>query len=384
MLNNTSVLSIDDDIVNQEIVRAILENHYSTEILSSGGECLTFLENNTPEIILMDVSMPVMNGFETCKLIKQNNETKNIPILFISAHAEIEEKLKCYEVGGHDFLAKPFNDKELITKIKHLTETKRDNDNLKEQLSSAQAVAFDAMTRSSNIGTMFRFLQNALTCQNLNTLIQLIFETLKSLNLSCYLNIYSLGKVYSQCEDGKEKPLASSIIEKCRDKGRFVDINSVTIINYKHISLMIKDMPAYDQDKAITIKDDLNVLLSGTEEKIKSLESEQALYNEIEKNNQMHIQMKHLEQSEQILNAIQKTLDELDFKYTSLRRKGAGLMEDMQTDIREMLQNLLLEEYQEEKIIGVMDDYLRRSNRLFDSEFNLHDMLNKLMKLVKP
>ncbi len=143
-------------------------------------------------------------------------------------------------------------------------------------------------------------------------------------------------------------------------------------------------MPFHDPDKAITIKDDLNVLLSGTEEKIKALEAEQALYNEIEKNNQMQSQMEHLEQSKQIIDTIQQTLDELESNYTTLRQKGAGLMEDMQTDVREMLQNLLLEEYQEEKILGIMDDYLNRSNQLFDSEFNLQDILTKLMDLVKP
>lgn len=205
MSDKTRILSVDDDVVNLEIIKAILEKSYRIECLSSGSACLTFLEENTPGIILMDVSMPGMDGFETCKNIRQNDKTKDIPVLFISAHTEIEERLKCYEAGGNEFLVKPFNDKELIAKIENLIETKQANENLKEQLSSAQAVAYDAMTRSSNIGTMFRFLQNALTCRNLNTLIQLTFETLKSLNLSCYLNIYSLGTVYSQDEEGKLK-----------------------------------------------------------------------------------------------------------------------------------------------------------------------------------
>lgn len=112
------ILIIDDVYANLQLLGNILqEHHFDVSFAMNGKEALKILENITPHLILCDIMMPEMDGIELCKIIKANPQTQNIPFIFLTAKAEIEDVLQGFETGAVDYVTKPFNSIELIARV---------------------------------------------------------------------------------------------------------------------------------------------------------------------------------------------------------------------------------------------------------------------------
>lgn len=113
----TNILSVDDDAFNQAMASAIFEDYKQIHMLeaSQGKEALSLLEQEPIDLILLDLMMPEMDGFETLKRIKQNAEYQDIPVIIITSKEE--EKRKTYELGANDFISKPYSPEELKLRV---------------------------------------------------------------------------------------------------------------------------------------------------------------------------------------------------------------------------------------------------------------------------
>jgi len=133
MGNNPTILAVDDQPVNLKILkkRLLIEN-YPILTANNGKQALKMIEESKPDLILLDVMMPEMSGFEVCKILKSNPETRSIPIIFLTAKAEPEDIVEGFNLGAVDYVSKPFNHTELISRIKTHTELKRLQSNLEQ------------------------------------------------------------------------------------------------------------------------------------------------------------------------------------------------------------------------------------------------------------
>jgi len=126
------VLVVDDEEKNIKLMSLILEkNGYAFETAQNGLEALEKAKTFSPDLILLDIMMPEMDGYEVCKKLKDNPGTKHIPVVMITALKEREAKLKGLESGASDFLSKPFDSTELIVRTKNLLRVKEFEDYLK-------------------------------------------------------------------------------------------------------------------------------------------------------------------------------------------------------------------------------------------------------------
>lgn len=97
----TKILAVDDEPFNLEIIEEILEElDFELKLASSGPECLSMVEEYMPQVVLLDVSMPKMNGYEVCKELKANPKTQDIIVMFVSARGTVEERMEGYSVGA--------------------------------------------------------------------------------------------------------------------------------------------------------------------------------------------------------------------------------------------------------------------------------------------
>ena len=127
------ILIVDDEPQNLKVVGALLQElGYNFSFASSGPEALQRIENRTPSLILLDVMMPGMNGFEVCKKIKNNPKIKHVPILMLSGLSDEEDIAKGLDLGAEDFLTKPIRPLELQARVKTLLRTKQLFDELEE------------------------------------------------------------------------------------------------------------------------------------------------------------------------------------------------------------------------------------------------------------
>lgn len=116
----SKILVVDDSEFELQLVDWILqEKNYQTVLASNGVEALKMLENLTPDLILLDIMLPDLDGFEVCKKIKAIDILKDIPVIFFTSLSNINDIVKGFEAGGVDYLTKPFNTDELLVRIKN-------------------------------------------------------------------------------------------------------------------------------------------------------------------------------------------------------------------------------------------------------------------------
>ena len=124
-MNPSTILIVDDDPNNLKMLfRNLQSANYKVLIAESGPIALRQLRSMTPDIILLDVIMPDMDGFAVCRQLKKMPETQNIPIIFMTSLNDIESKVRGFEVGGVDYLTKPLNLVEVLARLEtHLSRT---------------------------------------------------------------------------------------------------------------------------------------------------------------------------------------------------------------------------------------------------------------------
>ncbi len=113
------VLVIDDSPNNLAVIARHLEdNGFEVMIARDGEDGVIKAARGLPDLILLDIMMPGMDGFETCKRLKSTSDTKEIPVLFMTALDSVEDKLRGFEEGGVDYIVKPFNEHEAVARVK--------------------------------------------------------------------------------------------------------------------------------------------------------------------------------------------------------------------------------------------------------------------------
>lgn len=127
------VLIVDDDEADQKFIGKLLSKaDIDVALASSGEELIRLLKNILPDLIILDIMMPGMNGFEVCKRLSQQDRTSEIPVIFLSARNETEAIIQCFSMGAHDYITKPFVKEELIARVKTQLELKKKKDRLEE------------------------------------------------------------------------------------------------------------------------------------------------------------------------------------------------------------------------------------------------------------
>ena len=201
MENETAILIVDDIPVNVDVLRKTLAvKGYSISMAPSGEMALKIAPKIKPDLILMDVMMPGMDGFETCRKLKENPVFENTPILFVTGKTETVDIVEAFKSGGADYITKPFRSEEVLARIEThlcLTKTIKKNESLVEDLKEAilnlESAQQESLAKSQFLGRMSHELHTPL-----NAIIgfsQLLdMETENPLNESQSENIAEINK----------------------------------------------------------------------------------------------------------------------------------------------------------------------------------------------
>jgi PAS domain S-box len=233
MPNNTTIpekkptiLAIDDNPEVAELLYEILSRtgNYNVHIVMSGAEALEKIEEITPDLVLLDILMPEMNGYETCQHLRKKEKTREIPILFLSALSEHSEKIKAYEAGAYDFIHKPVDPKTLITRIEVYLKLKKTQDELK----ASQAELEEKVKQST------------IQLSEANEELRLRNQQLRGLTQTLIVNNRTLNETIDQLQ---EKTMALKNSESLMQT--IFDSASVGIVLYNPQGEIIQFNPAF-------------------------------------------------------------------------------------------------------------------------------------------
>lgn len=148
MKNAPQILIVDDNVTNLQVLGSILkENKYNVLIAKNGTMAINTTKQYLPDLILLDIMMPEMNGYEVAERLKSNPETAMIPIIFISAKNDEDSIVEGFNVGGQDYISKPFIPRELIARVQTHLSIRKNEKNL-EYIINAKNNFFQSVTKT--------------------------------------------------------------------------------------------------------------------------------------------------------------------------------------------------------------------------------------------
>ena len=133
-LNPGSVLVVDDTLGNLRLLGSLLgEEGYDVRPVSSGRQALQAVEHDLPDLVLLDVNMPGMDGYEVCRRLRETEHAKTVPVIFVTAWTDRAYMVKAFEVGGTDYVTKPFLFEEVLARVRTHITLKRTREALAER-----------------------------------------------------------------------------------------------------------------------------------------------------------------------------------------------------------------------------------------------------------
>lgn len=330
------VLIVDDSADDIHILMENLKSEYAVLAATNGAKALELASREPyPNAILLDVMMEGMDGYETCRQLKDNPATKNIDIIFVSAHDTTEEKLAGYDAGGSDYLIKPVQPQELLQKVKLAVKSQEIRANVDAEKESAMQAAMTAITSAGEQGVVLDFMRRSFLVNTIEDLARLIVEATSMYGLDNSVQIRTADGDVNVSSAQPMSPLEIELLTRLKDAGRLRESGKRFIANFGNISQLIKNMPD-DMEKQGRLRDHLAILLEGAEARLKSLELNADLAQLVvdARLSLKKIKIMQEEQKQAGVKIMDDTLDELEESFMSY-----GLSEDQEVLLSKVVQS---------------------------------------------
>jgi CheY-like chemotaxis protein len=341
------VFVVDDDSVVLDMLAGVLDGLCETEAFTSAEDCLARLPDAKPDLFLLDIQMPGMDGYALCRRLKEDWETQDIPVLFVSAHDDSETRLLCYEAGGEDFIQKPFEPAELLGKLKVAGRMLADKKALREQAGYAQRTAMAAMVSMGELGVVLQFLSKSFACADANELALAVIDAMRQYDLQAAVQMRLGDEVLSLSQNGHNVPLEVSVLNHVKDSGRIFQFKSRCVFNYGRVTLMVNNMPLDDADRCGRIRDNGALLAEGADARLKAIETDILAQN-------------RRSGIEGALPRLYSTLDEVQNNYRRNCFELTQVMIDFQEALTKAFIHLGLMEKQEEQVSNMANEFMLR------------------------
>ncbi len=362
------ILLVDDDPLIFHLEKSLLgENDYRYSTARNGEDCLVRIEAERPDIILLDITMPGMDGLNTCEHIRRSEKGQGIYIIFVSARNDAETRLAAYDAGGDDFMLKPLSATEIRHKVEIALRTRQEVAELRRNLNDTMSMAMTALSASGEMGVILHFFSRSFSCQTMEALAGAILDGLGSYGLSASVQLKFEGGPLTLNSERRcsliEQELLASL---AHDTRRIFDYGSRTVVNFPHVSVLIKNMPLDDEERYGRMKDNAALLIEGAEHRI------QALANEISvKRRQQRLAS--------AMRGAQCDLVEIRGDYKQNQTEVAATLTNLERQVESTFSRLDLTEAQESALLGVVQPLAKRAYTLEEKTRNNDQRLSKVL-----
>jgi len=346
-MQSIKLLIVEDDVTSQLILKGMLEK-YTLTIVESGEAGIEIAEKESPDLVILDINLPGIDGYETCRRLRSMAQTHTTPIIFLSAYTDLEDRLQAYGVGGNDYISKPFDVVELLTKIELHRESVEQKQQASQDLASSHSLLMGLQTSASKIQSISRFIQATLFCHDIDMLFQHFFKTAREIELGCVLQIHTATGTETRASDDCIGTLEQEILDLSSTMNRIHSFGQDrAIFRWGHATLLTRTVG--------DMIDTIALFMDALEAGIKSVESESKLLSQVET---------------------------LGLQNSMVRDQVADLFKLMNSDLKDAILSLglvTLDEDEEDRLHDLVDDFSQR----IDAELQtLGDNSHIMQKLI--
>ena len=356
------IFVVDDDPMSRMIIVDQLDTgKYDVVEFDNGAQCIDSISQN-PDIVVLDVEMPLLNGYSTCRKIKDYPLTKDTQVIFVSSHDTTEEKLEGYAAGGSDYLIKPIQPEELTKKIEIAAQHLAARAQQSTELTQAVQTAMTAISNAGEQGTVLGFMRESFSMKTVGDLAELIVQSFLGLGVETTVQIRASTGIVNRSSRMPIAPLEEELLTRLKDAGRIQEVGSRLISNFGAISLLIKNLPD-DADKRGRLRDHLALLLEGAESKLHSLEMELGV--------------------SRTLKATQSSLARIETMQITQKSRAMEIIDGTMADLEESFMTCGLTEEQEEMLMKIVQSGVDESLENFEKGMQIEEEMTKIVSSLR-
>lgn len=350
MDSDYSVFVVDDDPTFRQLLQSMLAERYAVELFDSAESCLAGLKGKAPNLFLLDVGLPGIDGYELCRRIGNMPEGANAKVIFITDLDDLDHVLAGYDAGAEDYIFKPFDVVGLYHKIENLRRIEQDRRSLVGQAQASDELASLVMANLDEYAILIKFLRTLNECADYQGIVDALHGVMAAYHLeaSIQIRMRNLEKTFSK--EGENWPLEIAVINHVRTLDRIFEFKTRAAFNFDHITILVANMPVADPELCGRIRDNVAIIAESADAKLLALQSfadKARLRDDIEA----------------LLHALGEAVDAYNRRYDEARYKGSTHTAQFLDDLLAAFAHLGMTSQQEDEILAMAKE---RSNQLVD------------------
>ena len=369
MLNR--ILLIDDDDIVAVLLESIIGERYVFSHVADGHSGLLAARESRPDIILLDVELPDISGYDVCRQLKQDADCRDIPVVFLSARVDQESRLQGYDAGGLDYVTKPCLPDELLRKLLAVIQYVH---SLRSNVTEAHQVTRVALEAAGDAGQVLGFLRKASMLNSYEALADACLHMLGLYQLQVLMQLRGRKETVSLSNHGRCSPLEESILSNMEQFDRIVDLGHRTVFNFAHVLIIIDNMPMQNQEQHSRIKDIVALMGDAIDIRMNSLASNQESY----------------ERENMLLGILHKNMDVTRDLVHGIESQGQGsttVLSRLVKECEQLLENAGLDQARKDSLQGLMRGTLNAVQQLdqqvIDAKGMVETMQNEMDLISK-
>jgi DNA-binding response OmpR family regulator len=350
MSTDYKIFIVDDDETIRLLLESMLVENYALELFDSAESCLARMESGLPDLFLLDVGLPGIDGFELCRRIKASSETAALPVLFISAEDSLQDVLTGYDAGAEDYIVKPFDVIGLSHKVANLRRIQAERQSLAAQAQASDELASIVLANLDEYAVLIKFLRTLNECTNYRDVVDAVLKSLEAFHLdgAVQVRMRNLERTFSRA--GENWPLEISVINHVRNLDRIFEFKTRCAYNFGHVTILVTNMPVADSELCGRIRDHLAIVAESVDAKLAAL---QAAEDKAAMRGEIHGLLDHLGETVRFFAS----------RYDRARYSGSIYAVHFQEDLLASFAHLGMTDMQEESILELVK---RRVDGLID------------------
>ncbi len=257
-----TITYIDDNEANLLLIKKALSKEFQVITLDSPEQALENLNEQKPDLVLLDVNMPKIDGYELCRQLREVDELKQLPVVFLTARTSLEDRLTGFEAGGDAYVTKPYDLEELKYIVKSQLARYRLLMEAEGRVEAANSMAWTMMQNNSEIGQVLQYARSLSHTRDEQALVDNTFEAFAALGLTTTLSLRTeAGEMVARSDKKPFSEIEHQLLQMAKHGERIIHIKNKYLFCASRCTFLIKNMPIEDEALTGRLRDHLAIML---------------------------------------------------------------------------------------------------------------------------